>query len=184
MKPSLELELAVFTGDTVAVHPLPARGQLSIGRSSSSDICIDHPSVSRKHAVLHLDPPLRLDDLGSANGTFVRDRLPPAEIGRTHNLRRISAQTVEVALGEGINLGVTMIVVRRALAASHAADEDPASAPAGSRSPVVRDPAMQALYAQAYRAAEAPISVLILGETGTGKEVLAQAIHRRSPRVR
>jgi two-component system response regulator AtoC len=179
-----ELELAVFTGDGVTVHPLPARGQLTIGRSSSSDICIDHPSVSRKHAVLHLDPPLRLEDLGSANGTFVRDRLPPSEAGQTHNLRRISAQTVDVALGEAVNLGVTMLVVRRALAASDAADEDPASVPPASRSPVVRDPAMQALYEQAYRAAQASISVLILGETGTGKEVLAQTIHRRSPRAR
>jgi transcriptional regulator with PAS, ATPase and Fis domain len=49
---------------------------------------------------------------------------------------------------------------------------------------VVIDPAMRALYEQAARAARATISVLVLGETGAGKEVLAQAIHRASPRAR
>jgi two-component system response regulator AtoC len=178
------LELAVFTGDAVTVHRLPASGQVSIGRSSGNDVCIDHPSVSRRHTILHLDPPLRLEDLGSANGTFVRDRRPPTETGRTHNLRHISAQTVEIALGESINLGVAMIVVRRALPVSVTSDDDPIPAPPGSLPLVVQDPAMLALYGQAYRAAQAEISVVILGETGTGKEVLAQAIHRRSPRAR
>ncbi|MGC4095458.1 MAG: sigma-54 factor interaction domain-containing protein [Polyangiaceae bacterium] len=48
---------------------------------------------------------------------------------------------------------------------------------------MLRDPAMKALYAEAYSAARATISVLLLGETGVGKEVLARAIHGRSPRA-
>ncbi len=44
-------------------------------------------------------------------------------------------------------------------------------------------PLMRALMAQAQRAAEASVSVLITGETGTGKEVLANAIHRMGPRA-
>ena len=48
---------------------------------------------------------------------------------------------------------------------------------------VVRDPAMRALYAQAARAARSSLSVLLLGETGVGKEVLARAIHAHSPRA-
>ena len=42
---------------------------------------------------------------------------------------------------------------------------------------------MRALYEQAARAARATISVLLLGETGVGKEVLARAIHAHSPRA-
>lgn len=48
--------------------------------------------------------------------------------------------------------------------------------------PVVRDPRMLALYRTVARVAQSEISVLIVGETGTGKEVVAQAIHEQSAR--
>jgi two-component system response regulator AtoC len=48
---------------------------------------------------------------------------------------------------------------------------------------IVLDPAMQRLYRLAERVADSTICVLLLGETGVGKEVLAETIHRRSPRA-
>jgi two-component system response regulator AtoC len=45
------------------------------------------------------------------------------------------------------------------------------------------NPAMQVVMHQAQRAAAASVSVLITGETGTGKEVLANAIHQMGPRA-
>jgi transcriptional regulator with PAS, ATPase and Fis domain len=47
----------------------------------------------------------------------------------------------------------------------------------------VSDPAMRAVYDQAARVARGSISVLLLGETGVGKEVMARAIHAGSPRA-
>ena len=43
-------------------------------------------------------------------------------------------------------------------------------------------PAMRALFRAIGRLAQAPLSVLVTGETGTGKELVARALHRESPR--
>jgi DNA-binding NtrC family response regulator len=55
-----------------------------------------------------------------------------------------------------------------------------ASAPPGV---VVLDPRMLEVYRLAEKAASRDINVLILGETGVGKEILAETIHRRSKRA-
>jgi two-component system, NtrC family, nitrogen regulation response regulator GlnG len=44
-------------------------------------------------------------------------------------------------------------------------------------------PAMRELFRVIGRLAQAPLSVLIMGETGTGKELVARALHRESPRA-
>ena len=44
-------------------------------------------------------------------------------------------------------------------------------------------PAMRALFRAIGRLAQAPLSVLVTGETGTGKELVARALHRESPRA-
>ncbi len=52
-----------------------------------------------------------------------------------------------------------------------------------SPAPIIQDQAMCDLYVIARRAAQGTISILLLGETGAGKEVLAEAIHEASPRA-
>jgi DNA-binding NtrC family response regulator len=47
---------------------------------------------------------------------------------------------------------------------------------------VINSDEMKEVFSKAQRAAQRSTSVLITGETGTGKEVLARAIHRMSPR--
>ena len=95
------LSLLVIGDGYVATHPLPDDGDLTIGRSKGVEVCIDVPQISRRHAILHLGNPLRLEDLGSANGTRVRDRqLDPGE-------------TVDVAPGDVIELGSTLILLQR-----------------------------------------------------------------------
>jgi DNA-binding NtrC family response regulator len=53
----------------------------------------------------------------------------------------------------------------------------------GARPMVLEAEAMQRLYEEARAAAAGTINVLILGETGSGKEVLAESLHRFSPRA-
>jgi DNA-binding NtrC family response regulator len=180
--PQTGLQLAVFAGDDVSMFTVaPGRG-VSIGRAEGNDVRIDHPSVSRKHAVLHLDEPMRIEDLNSQNGTFVRDPSKRSQTGDTQDMRQLSGRTLPVRVGDCINVGSVTMVLRhlpRALSMAPGDDEPAASEPHF----VVRDPGMRALYEQAARIAQSNISVLVLGETGVGKEVLAETIHQRSPRA-
>ena len=175
-------ELCFFWADEVKRVPLPAEGTLHIGRSEGNEVRIDHPSVSRRHAVLEVGERIVIRDLGGANGTYVRDVHRPRMAAETENLRQLSGDAVEVAVGEPMMVGVVTLVVRRT-AADEPAFSELAGSSAESERFIVRDPSMRSLYDQAARAARGLISVLVLGETGVGKEVLARAIHARSPRA-
>jgi transcriptional regulator with PAS, ATPase and Fis domain len=111
-----------------------------------------------------------IEDLGGANGTFVREKSRADAAGKTEKLRRLTNATAELAVGESVLLGAVSILVR------HRPDTSAAGV-------IIQDANMRALYAQAERAAVALISVLLLGETGVGKEVLARRIHTCSPRT-
>ena len=60
----------------------------------------------------------------------------------------------------------------------------PAPAPETGAELVGEAPAMRDLFRAIGRLAQAPLSVLVTGETGTGKELVARALHRESPRAR
>ncbi len=167
---SIDLELVVLMGDELRIFELKAGSEVSLGRDPTNRIQIDHPSVSRSHAVLRLGPPIVVEDLGSANGTFVHDKAQRGVAARTERLLRLGAGGAELAVGESILLGAVSAVVRH-------------RQPAAVEGTIVRDPHLQAIYAQAERAAAAPISVILLGETGVGKEVLARYIHAHSARA-
>jgi two-component system, NtrC family, response regulator AtoC len=169
-QPSVDFDLIVLQGEELRTFELPARAEVTLGRDESNQVCIDHPSVSRRHALLRMGSPIVIEDLGGANGTFVRERTRSDVTGKTEKLRRLMREKAELAVGESVLLGAVSIVVRRR--------------PEAAAGVIIQDANMRALYAQADRAAAAFISVLLLGETGVGKEVLARAIHIRSPRAK
>jgi len=176
-----KLELVVFAAsDEPLVHPLPASGKVILGRAEDADVRIDDPSVSRRHAALHLDSPMRIEDLGSANGTFVRRREERWSDGDTRKVHRKAGETFAVDVGERIFVGSVVATIRRNNLARRLSDTA-LPAPTSDRV-IVQAPNMKALYDDARRMARSDMSVLILGETGVGKEVLARAIHQASPR--
>jgi len=169
-------ELCVFSGEEVARFPVPSGVELTIGRAEGCEVRIDHPSVSRRHLLLRSSGKLVIRDLGSANGTAIRDSRRPTVLGETEALRRLSNDEAEIGVGDLVTIGVVTLVVRHA-------PVETASGERGTDGFVIRDANMTALYEQAARVAATPISVLVLGETGVGKEVLARYLHQRSPRA-
>lgn len=103
-------EITIFTGESSMVYPIPPSGSVILGRADGCELRIDDASVSGRHAILHASPSLWIGDLGSENGTFVRER---TGAGVTGELRRISGIGVEIRAGDWLAIGGAIAVVRR-----------------------------------------------------------------------
>ena len=163
----------VGTGQAVITHMLPEEGMLTIGRAPEASIRVEDASVSRLHARLHVGQLLRVEDLGSANGTRIGgNRLPPNE-------------PTPVPPGQVVEVGSSWMMVANApLSGSTVAPAIDAAETTGDKSGlVIVDDAMRSLHRLIERAAISDISILLLGETGVGKEVFARRIHALSPRA-
>jgi len=147
-----------------------------IGRSAQADVRLEDARVSREHARLHVGESIEIEDLGSANGTWLRGvSISPS--ARTH-----------VSPGDGISIGNALVLLKPAGDELNGALglSTPPGTPAPSHAPdiIIDDPQMRHLHELAARVAASRINVLVLGETGTGKELLAETIHRCSGRAR
>jgi DNA-binding NtrC family response regulator len=114
-----ELFVVVRAGDALTIHPLPSAGQLTLGRADDNDVCIEHKSVSRHHAVLsEMGGEVMLTDLGSSNGTAV---------GKSTVL---SGQTLALRVGTVAKLGAATVQLQ-ASALTQTPDATPADRPLG-----------------------------------------------------
>ncbi|MGJ7903936.1 nitrogen regulation protein NR(I) [Lysobacter sp. 1R34A] len=87
-------------------------------------------------------------------------------------------------LSKPFDLDDAVALAARTLAASEPQEQASAVADGGADDSLIGDtPAMLTLFRAIGRLAQAPLSVLITGETGTGKELVARALHRESPRA-
>jgi transcriptional regulator with PAS, ATPase and Fis domain len=161
------LQLFVIGNGTFATHALRKAGALTIGRSSNCDIEVEDQSISRRHAILSIGDTLTIEDLGSANGTFVRGN------------RVAFGQPTVIAAGELIGLGSASMLLQRRSQAPVAKQK----AATSGTDVVVSDARMRSLHRLVEQIAGSNICVLLLGETGVGKEVFARAVHRASPRA-
>jgi transcriptional regulator with PAS, ATPase and Fis domain len=167
---------------------LPEQGQLVIGRSQSCDVFLDDQQVSRRHAVLHVEPNgIQLEDLGSHNGTLLlgatetlsamRARSDETQTGASNELRLAPNAMTPISDDALIQIGTALLTLQITSARRRLQSE------AGIPGFVVVDPAMQRVLDLADRAAPTNLTVLLLGESGSGKEMLARYVHQRSPRA-
>jgi DNA-binding NtrC family response regulator len=152
------------TGSSVTIST-PGRRVL-VGQSEVCDLILADRRVSRRHIAVELSgDSLRVLDLGSSNGTFVA-----------------GLRVIELLLrgGEDVVIGDTTLRVARV---DVAPDSNAVSPRSNFGRLVGASPAMRALYPFCERLAQTDVTVLIEGETGTGKEILAESLHEAGPRA-
>ncbi len=138
---------------------------IRVGSRPENDLVIEDGAVSRLHFEILADAiGFRIRDLGSRNGTWVD-----------------GYRVVEMYLRSGsrIRLGSTELVF-------NLSDDEvdiPATTSDGFGPLVGSSLPMRELYAVLERVAPKDITVLVEGETGTGKELVAQALHEQSRRA-
>jgi len=153
-------------GDDTRVIDLIDGADVTIGRDPTSTVVVDNSRVSRHHARLwRRGESVGVEDLASRNGTKVNGAV-----------LRMAARSL--LGGDTVEVGALQLVLA-------AASPGPTSAPQlEAEGAVVADHAMVEVFRIARRLAATPTTVLILGETGVGKEVVAEQIHRWSERAR
>jgi len=156
----------VLVNTEAAGATFPLQGPaLRIGKASDNDVVLDHPTVSRNHLeVRRQGDRFLVQDLGSTNGTFVD-----------------GAQVREAYLKPGALLEVGDVQLRlqpqvRPMEIDPTA-EDRLGGLVGKSVP------MRRIFALLERIAPMDSTLLLVGETGTGKGAAAKAIHRLSPRA-
>ena len=135
-----------------------------VGGSTSCALRLEDRTVSRRHVSFeHAGARLRVSDLRSTNGTFVDG---------------VAIEAAFVAGGETVRIGSSAILVEPRDVAPAASD-----ARASFGSTVGASLTMQRAYRLAERLAASDVPVVIEGETGTGKEALAESLHAESRRA-
>jgi DNA-binding NtrC family response regulator len=147
-------------GETVTIEARPR----TIGSGVGCDVQLSDPAISRRHLEVERGPEgVVVRDLGSTNGSFVQ-----------------GARFTELTLGFGteVTIGKTVLkyVPEEEAIELVPSDEESFGGLLG------RDPKLRKLFRLLADVAVTDATVLIEGETGTGKELFAEEIHRHSAR--
>ena len=136
-----------------------------IGQSPTCVVRLTDKAVSRRHAALErVGAVLRITDLDSTNGTFVD---------------RVKVREADLQGDEFIRVGSSMLRVQTTQTPFAALPEEQHF---GRLLGSSRE--MRRLYPLCRKLAQSDVPVIVEGETGTGKEVLAEALHEEGPRAK
>ena len=163
----VRMVLRVLSGaEAGKAHPLK-QGTYVVGKAPTCDIVLSDKAVSRQHLKLEVhDEHVVATDLGSHNGSFVEG---------------LRFTAMELRPGSVITLGATELKLVPE-------DTRERSLPLSSRDRfgalVGQSRKMREAFTVLERLAPGGADVLIHGETGTGKDLCAEAIHQQSPRAK
>jgi len=158
------LKLTVVEGPDRGAEVVARRGIVRVGSASDADLVLTDSAVSRRHLEIRLGNELRVTDLRSTNGTKVD-----------------GVRVIEAVLSPGqlVHLGETTLRVSTV--------DEPVLIPLSPKDrfgPLLGKSApMRQLFSILERVAPTDATLLVTGETGTGKEVVAEAVHDASPRA-
>ena len=160
------LRFALVAPGPEGVRRFSIDGTLLVGAHPSNDVIVQTQGVSRYHLELRAEPTCVLvRDVGSKNGTFFD-----------------GARITEARLGPGSSFRVGGLGGAELTIESEAHPTMPPSSATHFGPLLGESQSMRAVFALLERTAPSNTTLLIRGETGTGKELVAKAVHSASPR--
>jgi len=151
--------VAVIAGCRTGTHRRFDGREMRIGKDPTNHLCIPDPTVSRFHCVIERRTRgLLLRDLESTNGTQLGGHWVECAYLAPHVPFTVGETTLQI-------------------------QPERAAEPADPWRILGKSPATVRLLGSLPRVASSPVTVLIEGETGTGKSLLAELIHRQGPRA-
>lgn len=155
--------LEVLEGDDKGAQFRLSGRRIVIGRSPRCDVTLSDPSVSNRHLELVLTSnTVLLRDLRSRNGTWA---------GKIRIEEGLLADEAEFRAGRCL---LRLVAVEL--------EDVPVTRDSSFEGLIGGSEQMRTLFSYLDRIAPTPLNVLIFGETGTGKSIVAKAIHERSSR--
>ncbi len=152
-------------GSAAAAEADASTSELTIGSAAGNQLVLDDPTVSRHHCAIRVTPRgFQLRDLASTNGTWLGNHLVESAYLKPGSTFRVGTVAVKFEFLDD--------EIRQELSPDDHYGEV-----------LGESPAMRRIFALIARVAPTDSTLLLEGETGTGKSMFADVIHRQSPRA-
>jgi two-component system response regulator GlrR len=161
-----KFRVVTLDGDQRGASATSDAAELTIGTAQGNHLVLGDPTISRHHCAIRVMPRgFQLRDLGSTNGTWLASHLIDSAYLKPGSIFKVGMTTIRF---------------------EHLDDEvrEPLSDDDRFGDALGASPAMRRIFAMLGKVAAADSTVLLDGETGTGKGLLADLIHRQGPRAR